>query len=624
MGSEHRKLFVQLGDLSPDPPHIGLSKLRRMRNMLPLAQGGLCLLSPGLVDPGIDDTNFTNNGLAVPAWEATSLFVHYTIEEVVTGPPAVYSTFAPDLFIGGDADIVMLPGFDETSIVNVSNTALGAYGTGAYKAERWSFATWSWDSVVAVNGSDYPQVFYYGGTGRFTDMIQDHGGKSADSMIASHAAILGKHVVLANIKFEEDPLPTPNGTNADCNTFFGDDTDLFHPDIVWWSATDDETTFGDEVTCPGENTGWQQLNDTPGGITGLVRVGDRALMVFKPNSIYIMELTGSEELFHFSLLSSSIGTTLTKSIVTVGRDVYFISQTGHPYVVRGLSDIEEVGKGVVSTFFGAVYGNLTTMSEDEANPFWITTRMGVPDPFAAYSSNYDSIFWTYRIFSLGEDEAVVSNRCLCYRIGDDKWWDYELSEWTLQGTGTEASGYLWLKQIPIASFSLDEFGYDTGAWDRGTEFPGIVAYDHYASLDSTGTPFYAPALLYPSDYRDLVVCAIDSRVRTKPFGFGDSSVASSPPATIYAIRPVFDKLPPGSATFTIAVTSGQFSDFSTRTSYKATGTTTNASGWYTINGGKVSGELFIVDLNFAHSGTDRNGPHIIGFEIEYSLDGRRP
>lgn len=621
MGSEHKKLFIPLGSFSPDPPHIGMSKLRRMRNMLPMSEGGLCLMSPRLVDPGITDSNFTDNGLTVPAWEATSLFVHYTIEEIDPGPPAVYSTFSPDLFIGGDADIVMLPGLDEASVANVSNTAVGAYGTGTYKPERWSFASWSWDSVVAVNGSDYPQVYYYGGSGLFTDMIQDHAGKSADSMIASHAAILGKHVVLANIKFEEDPLPTPDGSNADCDTFFGDEMDLFHPDIVWWSATDDETTFGDEVTCPGENTGWQQLNDTPGGITGLARVGDRALLVFKPNSIYIMELTGSEELFHFSLLSSSIGTTLTKSIVTVGRDVYFISQSGHPYVVRGLSDIEEIGKGVVSTFFGAVYGNLTTFAEDDTTATWVSTRMGVPDPFGAYSQNYDSIFWTYRVFIEYAGLTHLVTRCLCYRIGEDKWWDYDITTWLLEPAPTY-DVTAW-KQVPIVSFSLDEFGYNYGGYDRKTEYAGILAYDHYRMIEgSDPATYFEPRLLYLTDGADAEQTS--AKVRTKPFGFGDSSIASSPPATIYAIRPIFDRSQTGQL-FTVTVTSAPFTDFTSKKSVKATGTTATSSGWYTVNGGKVSGEYFIVDIQLLQSTALEgvNGPHILGFEVEYSLDGRR-
>lgn len=609
MGSEHKRLFIPLGDFSPDPPHIGLGKLRRMRDMLPIAGGGLCLPAAFEASSGVDDTNFTNNGLTKPANEATSLFAHYT-GELVTTTPDQYSWFTPDLYIGGDADIVLLPGMAAASATNVSNTALGAYGTGTYKPERWSFASWSWDSVVAVNGSDYPQVYYYGGSGRFTDMIQT----GATHMIASHAAILGKHIVLGNIKFEAEGA-TPDG-NPQCTTFFGDKNDLFHPDIVWWSGTDDETTFGDETSNPGENTGWQAVDDTPGGITGMVRVGDRALLIFKPSSVYIMELTGSDELFHFSMLSASIGTTLTKSIVAVGRDVYFISQSGHPYVIKNLSAIEEIGVNAVTMFFGAVYGALTSMAEDVQTPFWVWTRMHVPDPFGAYSQNFDTVFWTYRVQKFSEGEIVLTDRCLCYKINENKWWDYEIAELTLAADATLSE----FKSIPIASYMRDEYGYDQGTFDTKTEFPGIVAYDHYADDKET---YYTSKLVYLAEVPSASSTPMDVSIRTKPFGFGSESVVSSPAATIYAVRPIFDRAITGLTT-TISVTSAPFSDFASRTSYKTSGSTLTSSGWYTISGGKVSGEFFIIDMDVTHTGIARNGPHFLGFEIEYSLDGKRP
>lgn len=618
MAGEHQRVFIPIGDFSPDPPHLGTGKLRSLINMVPMGGGALSVCNPRSVDAGLVDANWTKTPDVPDFYPVGSMFVHYT-SEVVTSSPDDYSWYATDLFFGSDADLGYIPGLDASSFSNLNNGgAVGAYGTGTYKPVPWSFASWSWDSVVATNGSDPVQIYYYGGTGKFTDMITRSG--AATTMLASHAAVLGRHIVLADIKFEEDPLPTPNGTNADCLKYFGSATDLLHPDIVWWSGTDDETTFGDEVAFPGENTSWQPLWDTPGGITGLAQAGDRALLIFKEHSIYIMELTGSDELFHFSLLSSSIGTRYAKSIVTVGRDVYFIETNGRPHVVRNLSTIEEIGHGVVSTFFGATYWGGSRRKEQDSSLFDVS--LVVPNPYGAYSPSWNSIFWTYAFYltpSSGSPETTRYwvHRALCYAIAEDKWYEYELVRNDLSADGFGGHGPR--QSIPLAGFSYDRYSYNGSGYDVRTEYPGIIAYNCASAFDLISGDLSNSFLFIAESGASGGDASVDSLLRTKPFSFSENSVGLGVPACIHAVRLVHDGA--GDSSFSVHVGSSSDSSMNLRVTTKLAGSTQTRAGWYTVPNGKISGEFFWLILEISSSSATANGPHILGFEVEYSLGG---
>jgi len=620
---EHKKIFVPIGDFHPDPPHIGLGLLRGCLNFVPMGGGQLAVPRPDTMLAPLDDAStWTSSDEVIPAYVINKMHTHYT-NEIDPGPPIALGFDAVDLFVGGEGDLGLFTGITShtPSFSNVSNSGIvGAYGAGDLASARWSMASWSWDSVVATNHSDPPQVYYYGGSGYFTDMIT----RGATTLRAGHVAILGKHVVFGNIIFEQDPLPTPNGTNADCLTFFGDATDLYHPDIVWWSGTDDETTFGDETSHPGENTGWQPLQDTPGSITGLCRAGDRALLVFKENSIYLMELTGSDELFHFSLLSSSIGTRHTESIVSVGRDVYFIDTSGRPMVVRNLSSVEQLGAGVVGEFFGTTYWGIQKMKEFDERGYVVIPF--VPSPYGAYSSVWDTIFWSYITYKRAVPPLASGtkfyHRCLCYRVSDNKWFDYLVAEKDEEADGFGVSAQI-KSAMPMASFVYDALSVGS-EYELKASYPGVLAYDA-AAVWFNGYTEFEPRFLLLGARTDGVAGDEVSTIRTKLFSLNQGTVASGEKAFVHAIRPVHDNGNDGTFTFTIGSSSA--GDAETRRATKTVGATVGRDGWYSVDGGGISGEFFWVEMTFTSSipvddEIKPSGPHILGFEIEYSLTSR--
>ena len=623
MAGEHKKTFLPLGDFHPDPPHVGMGLLRGCRNFQPMGQGYLAVPTPRAVDADMDVTKWTLEDDLLDVFSVNKLHTHYT-NEIIDDPPLELSFDAVDVFIGGEGDLGILSGVTSIgpTLTNVNiGGIVGAYGAGDLKPSSWSMASWSWDSVVATNHSDPVQVYYYGGiTGKFGEMIT-HG---ATTLRARHVSVLGKHVVLGNIIFEQDPLPTPNGTNADCLTYFGDATDLYHPEVVWWSGTDDETTFGDEISHPGENTSWQPLNDTPGSITGLCRVGDRALLIFKETSIYIMELTGSDELFHFSLLSSSVGTRYSDSIVQVGRDAYFIDTTGRPMVARNLSSVEPVGKGVVSSFFGTNYWRTQQLKEYDDQ--LVDVYPFVPSPVGVYSQAWDTVFWGYAYYARavpggGSSEELTEHRLLCYSVTDDKWWDYLVKvidlndgpEWDVA-----AATRIW----PMCSFVYDKYA-SSGLFDMNVSTPGVIMFDPIHEIENAATPTkFDPAVVYIAALVDGSDASTLSVARTKLFSFNETSVASGTPATIHAIRPVHDNGNTGTFTFTVGACGA--ADLNTRVNQKSSGATLTRNGWHTVTGGGVSGDYFWITMQFSSvsGGTIRQaGPHIVGIEIEYSLGG---
>lgn len=585
------KTFIPIGEYKRDLPLFGSSGVASLTGYFPYGDGFISMAGESSETGVLTTSNFTIFETATPKhkyFQVNSMHSHPT-QVVVTdgGVDSIYPNVA-DLFIGGWGDIALredfLGQFGTATTTNVTRNAADDYGKDVNDPRPWSFASWSWDSVIATNYSDVPQVYYYGGTGRFTDMITDVTG--ATSLRAMHVAILGKHVVLANINFQQDDLPTPNGTNADCLKFFGDATDHYHPDLVWWSATDNETLFGDETNNPGENTGFQAMNETPGSITAICQVGDRALAIFKPNAIHLMELTGSDELFHFSIVSSNIGTIWPKSVVAVNRDVYFISGSGRVCVLRNGTSVEYVGAGKMNSFFGTFYGPAAFSGNNM--PHYTN---------AVYAAGINSVIFQYKI---GQDTDLYSIGHLIYSIETDSFGDAGLVQVTVQGSSEEFPA-----DHPIAPYTFDEDFYPTDDALDGASHPGFVVYNPYHSFDAP-TSTYTPALEFIG-----ASSVYASSGTTKRFSLGEQTVASPSPVYISAIRPVST-----TAVQSALVRAYHSSVGSSLIATKAAGTA-SSNGWMSLLGGPLGGQFFDIGWVAADS------QHILGWEVEWSPGGKR-
>lgn len=179
----------------------------------------------------------------------------------------------------------------------------------------WPFGA----NIIATNKADPVQVRAPSDV-TFSDLIT-----STDKPRAATCAVSNHHLVLGNIDF----TGPPDGQTDE-----------------WWaSAFDDPTDFNVSVAT-GSNRG--RLQDTPGEIVKMV--GGEFILVFKRNSIHRLDYVGEiAPVFRDSVVSYTDGTRYTRSVVQVGRDVYFYDSDGFK-VVRNGSFVEFVGQGQITRF----------------------------------------------------------------------------------------------------------------------------------------------------------------------------------------------------------------------------------------------------------------------------------
>ena len=152
-------------------------------------------------------------------------------------------------------------------------------GLGPANRFRGRLQSRGWDSVVATNGSDPVQIYYYGRHWKFTDMITCF--RCWTTMLASHVAVLGRHIVLAGHQVLRGSAPNAEWNKRRLFSISGRRRTCSIP-ISWCGVErDDETTFGDEVAFPGENTSWQPCGTRQVALPGLAQAGDKTLLIFK-------------------------------------------------------------------------------------------------------------------------------------------------------------------------------------------------------------------------------------------------------------------------------------------------------------------------------------------------------
>jgi len=172
--------------------------------------------------------------------------------------------------------------------------------------------------VFATNGIDNIQISSPGLAApvyAFADITPAAAGANpAAKYIIAHKG----HVIIANIDLRAGAY---GAIAAD-----------YHPDLVWWSATDNGVAFGSPADSPALlGTDYKFLYDGDGPITGMVAAAD-AFFVFKERAVYRVD--GPP--FQFSKISFGLGTVYPRSIVTRGTNIYFMSSSG-PAVIDAVS-----------------------------------------------------------------------------------------------------------------------------------------------------------------------------------------------------------------------------------------------------------------------------------------------
>ena len=116
--------------------------------------------------------------------------------------------------------------------------------------------------------------------------------------------------------------------------------------LVMWSAPANHRRFGDLNYINIAETigsGYQRLDDEHGAITAIT--GGEFAIIFKASAIYRMD--GPP--YTFRPIATGIGTIFPNSVARHGDDVYFISNSGCPMVIRGGDGLPvPLGKGTVN------------------------------------------------------------------------------------------------------------------------------------------------------------------------------------------------------------------------------------------------------------------------------------
>ncbi len=286
----------------------------------------------------------------------------------------------------------------------------GGYTVGS--DDVWQFALFN-DSVIATSFTDPVQFITAGGgvTGAFADLIT-----STNKPKAKHVAVVRQFLVLGNTS---------------------DATDGHIPNRVWWSGFNDPTDFDPDATtqCDFEDFsegGWVQR------VVGGAEYG----VIFQEKQIRRMEYVGSPVVFALPSVDRSRGTPIPNSIVSHGRDVFYISEEGF-FRFNGSQSIPIGNQKVDRTFWAQ---------------FDTTERRKVS---AAIDPLNKLVAWA---FPAGGPDV---NRIYLYNWGVDRWAEIPISLRILLRTQTQ--GYT-LDGLDVISTNIDT-GFteslDSDAWKGG-------------------------------------------------------------------------------------------------------------------------------------------------------------
>lgn len=185
----------------------------------------------------------------------------------------------------------------------------------ATSTDGWFFAQFG-PYVLAVNGVDNiqiatPESAVVGNT-YFND-INVAAFPTCANPTAKYIISHKNHVIIANVTLGAAYGVLSAGAN---------------PNLVWWSGLDNGIAFGDITMSPSiDGTGWKQVFDGDGDITGLVG-GYDAAFVFKSGSVH--RIDGPP--FQINCISNSFGTIYPRSITRLGDRIYFWSAGGPAYI----------------------------------------------------------------------------------------------------------------------------------------------------------------------------------------------------------------------------------------------------------------------------------------------------
>lgn len=435
--------------------------------------------------------------------------------------------------------------------------------------EVWKFHSWG-KVVLATNYANPVQRLAYSGGGAFADCITSTGSSATNPAKpkARFISSLGQHVVLANIYLPSD-FPDSVTPALDAGT---------HQQLVWWSKTDDETAYSDETSDPLWNSSYQPLVDLPGPITGLAKVGDDGIVIFKPGGSHLMSRTGDSSLYSFQVLhqGGNAGTGSNTeggtggSVVVYGKDVYYVSESGIPCVMRGLGQPQPLLRNTIRYYVEAATGAAVGVPPSEVGDSYnVEPYVGMADERNGY------VAWL-----VPDDPSCI----LYYQVDTGAVSVQQLDGVYCAGATSPYNPYL---EIVHEDFVSDFRTVKKLDPESGTQ-PSWTATTGYVNLQP---------------------------VEPKEFGIGFGSTA------ILRLRPVFsDDTSTKPKIVVTTATTLQMASSRDVTMDPAAGFIVDSQGWYTPEGGKIVGEMFKFSVVMPSGGSVGS---VIGLQIEAEAAGVR-
>lgn len=298
----------------------------------------------------------------------------------------------------------------------------GNYSSGS---ARWRFAQFGATSL-AINKST---VLQSSTSGAFANV--------ANSPKAACMEVVEGFVILGDT--DDIGLGITGGPNSDQGHRWWC-SQLFNPTGTWAPAPSTQATTG-------------LLVDTPGKIVQLRRLGQFCI-AYKFSSIYVGAYTKDDAVWTWRCVSTSIGTSAPDSVVSVGREHYFIGDSDI-YVFNG-QDVKPIGAGVKEWFFNRL------------------TRAYASNILSLHDRTAKLIYWFYPSDGTGTLKSV-----LVYHYDTGRFGAFDLSLSDVVETVTGTITYDSLGSIYSTYDSLPNIPYDSPFWNAGSPVLAYLSSTNY-------------------------------------------------------------------------------------------------------------------------------------------------
>ena len=308
-------------------------------------------------------------------------------------------------------------------VIPISTTATGDNLYNATSTENWS-ATILNGLLVATNGYDVPQMWpLSSGVPNKTvplRQLQNWGSKTDSGSTDYCKSISAFRTFLVGLNWQIGGIEYPNMVKWSTELKAGKST----------PSTWDE---GDAT----EDAGEYQLTDTPGKIVDGLPYGD-SFLIYKEDSIYIMNYVGTPYIFSFKLLSPTIGL-LAKNAVAEFEGGHFFIGNSDCYVTNGQQVTALLPNKLRREMFSDLNG-------DNYQKVFVAADYGRNEMLACYPAGISTIpnkaiIWNWKdnTFSIRSIPDLYDINSGIAAITTGTTWDDHTEEWNV-GAGIWGTG----------------------------------------------------------------------------------------------------------------------------------------------------------------------------------------